>query len=311
MDEGEQVQMLACVLAAAVHDVGHPGSSNGFQVANMTPYAIKWNNQKVLENHSVHLAFTLLKREELNFTADWSMSNFQQLRKHMISLVLATDFADHFDYITKLKTKVDSSDVTSWGSHEPAEQLLILQVLLKVADLGHCAAPLQAHKQWVERLQAEYFAQGDLERRNDVTISALCDRSKAGVNSSVSQLGFYDVVVLPLFSAWVERFPGAAPLAEQAHINRRYWQDNSSGSEPQVIVKASNRNLRRRSDTSTPESSGRGSNRKARSKSKGSEMDGHLPPLLGVPELSTYIDVSEQLSAPSMEERSFQLGATT
>lgn len=27
MDEGEQVQMLACVLAAAVHDVGHPGTA--------------------------------------------------------------------------------------------------------------------------------------------------------------------------------------------------------------------------------------------------------------------------------------------
>jgi hypothetical protein len=67
----------------------------------------------------------------------------------------------------------------------------------------------------------QYFTQGDLELESGMPISALMDRTKDGVNCSISQLGFFDVVALPLFTSWVERFPGAMPLLEQARLNRR------------------------------------------------------------------------------------------
>lgn len=62
-----------------------------------------------------------------------------------------------------------------------------LQVALKCADLGHISAPLDLHVRWVERLQEEFFRQGDAERAAGMPVSALFDRAKAGI--SKSQIG--------------------------------------------------------------------------------------------------------------------------
>jgi hypothetical protein len=73
------------------------GTNNSYHVAHCTKYAEDWNNHKVLENYSVHYAFILLSDPQCNFTEDWSVHKFQRLRRLVISLVLATDFADHFE----------------------------------------------------------------------------------------------------------------------------------------------------------------------------------------------------------------------
>lgn len=51
---------------------------------------------------------------------------------------------------------------------------------------------------WVNRLQDEFFHQGDLEKSAGLPVSPLFDRDKPGVTSS--QPGFFDIIALPLFS---------------------------------------------------------------------------------------------------------------
>ena len=62
-----------------------------------------------------------------------------------------------------------------------------MQCALKAADIGHLALPNAVHNLWVLRLQDEWFAQGDLERKANMPISALMDRQKAS-NLSSSQV---------------------------------------------------------------------------------------------------------------------------
>ena len=50
------------------------------------------------------------------------------------------------------------------------------------------------------------------QRTAGLPISPLMDRTKAGVTKS--QPGFFAVVVLPLFSAFVAVVPGAAPMLQ-------------------------------------------------------------------------------------------------
>ena len=55
---------------------------------------------------------------------------------------------------------------------------------LKGADVGDLALPTELHKIWVERLQTEFFLQGDKERGANMPVSALMDRIKATQLSS-------------------------------------------------------------------------------------------------------------------------------
>lgn len=59
-----------------------------------------------------------------------------------------------------------------------------MQIALKAADIGHLALPRALHCTWVERLQNEFFAQGDREREAGMSISPLMDRNKSGTVAS-------------------------------------------------------------------------------------------------------------------------------
>lgn len=48
----------------------------------------------------------------------------------------------------------------------------------------------------------EYYQQGDLERNLDYTLTAFYDRTSC--NPFKYQIGYIDVVVLPLFTTWIE-----------------------------------------------------------------------------------------------------------
>jgi hypothetical protein len=115
------------------------------------------------------------------------------------------------------------------------ERLLALQVALKCADISHLAMPLELHKRWLLALEEEvrvtvgqqsarkpaatffsfdctqFFRQGDEEAALGLPISPLFDRCKPGCSSS--QVGFLEVVAMPLFQVFVSAFPGTQPLA--------------------------------------------------------------------------------------------------
>ena len=78
---------------------------------------------------------------------------------------------------------------------------------LKCADLGHLTCARSVHLRWVKCLEEELFRQGDMEKAAGLSISPLMDRSKAGVTKS--QVGFFDIVALPLFQAYVQVGEGA------------------------------------------------------------------------------------------------------
>jgi hypothetical protein len=53
--------LLACLLAAAAHDYGHPGVGNGFLITTSHPLALRYNDQSVLEHHHLAETFRLLQ----------------------------------------------------------------------------------------------------------------------------------------------------------------------------------------------------------------------------------------------------------
>ncbi len=47
---------------------------------------------------------------------------------------------------------------------EDSTSRLVQQMIVKVADLSHVAAPTEEHRKWVALLQEEHWRQGDIER---------------------------------------------------------------------------------------------------------------------------------------------------
>ena len=90
--------MQFCLLfSALIHDVDHRGIPNR-QIANEDDeLAIKYNDQSIAENHSLHLAFSELLRsptyDELRSTIFPQKEDYRRFRKEAINLVLATDIA--------------------------------------------------------------------------------------------------------------------------------------------------------------------------------------------------------------------------
>jgi hypothetical protein len=86
------------------------------------------------------------------------------------------------------------------------------QIALKMADLGHLCDPTPIHLQWVQRLEEEFFMQGDAEQAAGIPITPLFDRTKPGVTKS--QVAFMDIVALPLYKAMTQFCPDTEPFLE-------------------------------------------------------------------------------------------------
>jgi len=255
------VDMLAGLIAAIIHDYGHPGTSNNFHVATQSPHARRWNNQAVLENHSLECCLSMIEQPDTDFLEGYSMQQRVKIRNKVIAIVLATDLSRHFEIQEQFRKKVGSKaaekgkasksvlrrtdsasalslkantstrervlatqrDRNLYASLDTAERLLVLQMAMKVADIGHCSTPLGQHLQWLQRLEDEMFLQGDMEKRLDLPVSLFADRTKPGVYDPANQEGFFLAVVEPAVKLWVSVFHSSEPLLKMTQQNLRYW----------------------------------------------------------------------------------------
>ena len=109
------LEILAVLLAAAVHDVDHPGKTNQFLINSNDDLAVMYNDESVLENHHLAVAFKLLYDSSCNFLGNMEKTQMKALRKVIIDTVIATDMSKHFQHLGELKTMVETKKVTNDG----------------------------------------------------------------------------------------------------------------------------------------------------------------------------------------------------
>lgn len=188
------------------------------------------------ENHHVAAAFALMQHPDNNFLSQLSPIQYRRLRSIVVELVLGTDaaegnkilkvFTEHLDAEdNSIKTPSTDQLQSPYMPTTVQETTSALQIMLKCADLGHLALEWDAHVAWVERLETEFFAQGDMEKTLEFPeISFLMDRDRPGV--SKTQTGFFQFVVVPLFASLVRAFPAAMPMLVQVEKNFESWRDD-------------------------------------------------------------------------------------
>jgi len=204
----DNISMLDCfsiLVAAATHDIGHPGHGNTFEINTESELAIRYNDQSVLENMHICLAWNLLKaKPDSNFLVNLDKAQRKRFRKVLVDSILATDMSQHSIHSETLESLVEkyNSERGAWPKAEEAEILKFsnqfLPIALHTADLGNLCKEIKYYNEWVDRLMNEFFNQGDKERELGIEpISFLCDRFKVNIHSG--QVGFINFVIRPWF----------------------------------------------------------------------------------------------------------------
>ncbi|KAK9817088.1 hypothetical protein WJX72_009400 [[Myrmecia] bisecta] len=281
----DRTGLLCCLLAAIVHDFEHTGLTNDYLISSEHPIAVMYNNKAPQENHHVAAAFALLASPEFNFLEGFSRAERAAIRRRVIDMVLATDMKAHMDITAAFQEKlqVPRETRTGWvgpsraaqvklppppplsafAVHVPLESYcdptnpeqvsMALQMAIKVADVAHLAAAFPVHYRWVKCLEEEFFLQGEREAAQALPITRFMDRAQAGV--SKSQVGFFEVIALPMFSTFVKVFPDCKPLLDLALANYEDWRSLNNDSEAawhRRAVLAERK--RKRNNTTSPKS---------------------------------------------------------
>ncbi|KQL03146.1 cAMP-specific 3',5'-cyclic phosphodiesterase 4B [Amazona aestiva] len=179
------LEILAAIFAAAIHDVDHPGVSNQFLINTNSELALMYNDESVLENHHLAVGFKLLQEEHCDIFQNLTKKQRQTLRKMVIDMVLRN--------------------------------------MVHCADLSNPTKSLELYRQWTDRIMEEFFQQGDKERERGMEISPMCDKHTASVEKS--QVGFIDYIVHPLWETWADLVqPDAQDILDTLEDNRNWYQ---------------------------------------------------------------------------------------
>ena len=223
----EPETVMCCYLAAIMHDYKHPGLTAEHLVNRRSSLALRYNDRSPLENHHISSAWRLLLLPECNFLGDLKEDVYRGIRDMTIDLVLSTDMQHHFSIMSRFKRSAShsrgaESTNSSKEMLEDSTSRLVQQMIVKVADLSHVAAPTEQHRKWVALLQEEHWRQGDLERSLGMRVSHMMNREGGGITDS--QVGFFEIIVLPTFEAFSNCFEGARVLHNRAQCNYWYWR---------------------------------------------------------------------------------------
>ena len=149
--------------------------------------------------------------------------NYKKFRHLMISLILATDMANHFNKITKIKSRVTAEDFAPKDLSSKGDKQLCMQLVFHLADISNTTKRWNICQTWIDLLFEEFFLQGDLERDLNQPITYLMDRET--VNIAKSQHGFIDFMIAPSWVVLISMLPNLRDLQLTIKENRQHWTD--------------------------------------------------------------------------------------
>ncbi|OMJ92288.1 hypothetical protein SteCoe_4947 [Stentor coeruleus] len=230
------LNLLAVVLAALGHDVGHPGLTNRFLVNNRDRLAIQYNDSSVLENMHCSTTFSLMNKPGCNLLESLSQSDWVNCRKLIIEMILETDMSKHFEVLAKFKTRaIILSDLNITDNED---KCTILAMGLKCADIAHSAKDTNLHVKWTKLVSEEFFAQGDLEKQKQQSVSMYCDRETTDLPKS--QVGFLKNICIPLYEVWAKHLDSELINSIPLNLlknNMAYWENMIKKRKGTVIAK--------------------------------------------------------------------------
>lgn len=149
--------------------------------------------------------------------------DLKTFKKRLIGCILSTDMAKHAEDLSRMKSKLELTGVKkdlanahllldqTDGKTMFNSQQQVMELALHAADCSVPSRPdFDTVRKWTYLLFDEFFTQGDMEMKQNLDVSFLCDRHTTNV--AKSQNGFISFIVQPLFSQVVDVMPNLGYL---------------------------------------------------------------------------------------------------
>jgi hypothetical protein len=244
------IELLSVLFSAIVHDLGHLGVNNAFLNRLGHPISQLFNAQSTLESAHAAAALYIVSLPQYNFfpisfrptvvpknvVADTQANDhttaagfegelkslpsnlsafvpaspmtpdmLDDFRSLVVECLLATDMKHHTDQIRIVKGMLDS------GIIGDGDFTNILRSIIHVADISNPMKLYPTYVHWMSRVVAEFWVQGDAEKKRGFPISMMCDKRNTVIGKA--QHGFIQFVVRPFAlemapimpSVWLKR----------------------------------------------------------------------------------------------------------
>ncbi len=204
---------------ALVHDVEHPGHDNDWEVKINSPWAKKYNNGSVIENHSLSVIKEILGKPEFDILAVFPEVKREEGLRFLEDMILVTDFSIHAEFLAELSGHLASEKV---DFKDPVFHSLICRTLIKAADIGNTTKIFRLARHWGMRVMKEYWAQGVREKNHHLPVGPLNDPARAEFNNS--QAGFIKHSALQLFELLSRVEEGVGEMLRELRKNLTFYE---------------------------------------------------------------------------------------
>jgi hypothetical protein len=203
--------LFGILIAALVHDIGHPGNNNMFEINTLSELAFKYNDMSVLEQHHCALAFELMKKHDLN--SHMKRDDFCVFRKTIVTCILGTDMAHHKASTEFLKTK----KTTGFDFNNLDEQILACKFLLHAADIGNPIQNTEICEEWSVLVSQEFHNQAVKESELGLTPSHSINNCE--MNFYFGEIKYIQYICKPYWEELVAIFPQLSYELEKINTN--------------------------------------------------------------------------------------------
>ena len=208
------IDVFAMLIGAICHDLHHTGQNNTYHINARTKYAIRYNDISVLENFHIASSFKIFSKDETNILKNFKEEEYRIIRKRIIESILSTDMANHQKVLANVKAKIGEFQIDKGVNFNKVfkdetklfdNQQIMLDMFLHCSDISNPAKPQRISTIWTQRVYAEFFKQGDLEKEKGLPVSLLCDRDTTDINKAM--IGFINFVTKPSFEILINLVP--------------------------------------------------------------------------------------------------------
>ena len=232
--------MFSVLFAAYIHDFNHPGLNTTYMASDWPSSGISstFGTDSPLERHHLAQTFNLMRNaDQYNFLINCSLIKLDYFRKIVTECVMATDLAKSMPWISSARIvfkdrRTELNNPLSSTKDEKKEmeyKILLMQLSIKCADVGHPSRLLEQHLEWSSRICEEFYCQGDKEKGKGMKISPLCDRNVSLSNYPQGQIGFINFVSKPCFTLLNEVCLSVSedekPWLKYMKSNVEYWEE--------------------------------------------------------------------------------------
>ena len=216
-------ESLILLLSALMHDIGHPGNNNDYEVKIKSKLAEIYDNESVLENYSIERGIEILNSHGKEFLTSNFGTKYHSVFNSLTEAILFTDMSRHGDLTSKLKTFIAERAGNSPAPMDAMERQFVINVLLHAADISNPALyDFQTTRDWGIRIREEFTLQVMKETTNGLTVNPMMTNLDGDEALANFQIGFGNFIST-FFKDIGDLLPQLKFLNENITINSERW----------------------------------------------------------------------------------------